>query len=47
MNVINGLIKANIPARITFQVSPKIDSRTILDQQGADQLLDLHLVDLI
>jgi DNA segregation ATPase FtsK/SpoIIIE, S-DNA-T family len=39
VDVITGLIKANIPTRISFQVSSKIDSRTILDQQGADQLL--------
>jgi DNA segregation ATPase FtsK/SpoIIIE, S-DNA-T family len=39
VDVITGLIKANIPARIAFQVSSKVDSRTILDQQGADQLL--------
>ncbi len=39
VDVITGLIKANIPSRIAFQVSSKIDSRTILDQQGADQLL--------
>ncbi|MFN3235001.1 MAG: DNA translocase FtsK [Gammaproteobacteria bacterium] len=39
VNVITGLIKANIPTRIAFQVSSKIDSRTILDQQGAQQLL--------
>lgn len=39
VDVITGLIKANIPTRIAFQVSSKIDSRTILDQQGADQLL--------
>ena len=39
MDVITGLIKANIPARIGFQVSSKIDSRTILDQGGAEQLL--------
>ena len=39
MDVITGLIKANIPARIAFQVSSKVDSRTILDQMGAEQLL--------
>ena len=39
VDVITGLIKANIPARISFQVSSKIDSRTILDQAGAEQLL--------
>ncbi len=39
VDVITGLIKANIPARIGFQVSSKIDSRTILDQMGAEQLL--------
>ena len=39
VDVITGLIKANIPARISFQVSSKIDSRTILDQTGAEQLL--------
>jgi S-DNA-T family DNA segregation ATPase FtsK/SpoIIIE len=39
VDVITGLIKANIPTRIAFQVSSKIDSRTILDQMGADQLL--------
>lgn len=39
VDVITGLIKANIPSRIAFQVSSKIDSRTILDQSGADQLL--------
>jgi S-DNA-T family DNA segregation ATPase FtsK/SpoIIIE len=37
--VITGLIKANIPTRIAFQVSSKIDSRTILDQMGAEALL--------
>jgi S-DNA-T family DNA segregation ATPase FtsK/SpoIIIE len=39
VDVITGLIKANIPARVAFQVSSRIDSRTILDQQGAEQLL--------
>lgn len=39
VDVITGLIKANIPARIAFQVSQRVDSRTILDQQGAEQLL--------
>ena len=38
-DVITGLIKANMPARIAFQVASKIDSRTILDQMGADALL--------
>ena len=39
VDVITGLIKANFPARISFQVSSRIDSRTILDQQGAEHLL--------
>lgn len=39
VDVITGLIKANIPTRIAFQVSSRIDSRTILDQQGAEHLL--------
>ena len=37
--MITGLIKANVPTRIAFQVSAKVDSRTILDQQGAESLL--------
>ncbi|MGM0767540.1 MAG: DNA translocase FtsK [Pseudomonadota bacterium] len=39
VDVITGLIKANIPTRMSFQVSSKIDSRTVLDQGGAEQLL--------
>ena len=39
VDVITGLIKANIPARIAFQVSSRVDSRTVLDQMGAEQLL--------
>jgi DNA segregation ATPase FtsK/SpoIIIE, S-DNA-T family len=39
VNVITGLIKANFPCRIAFRVSSKVDSRTILDQNGADALL--------
>jgi DNA segregation ATPase FtsK/SpoIIIE, S-DNA-T family len=39
VDVITGLIKANIPTRIAFQVASKVDSRTILDQSGADALL--------
>lgn len=39
VDVITGLIKANIPCRIAFQVSSKIDSRTVIDQPGAEQLL--------
>lgn len=39
VDVITGLIKANIPARIAFQMSARVDSRTVLDQMGAEQLL--------
>jgi S-DNA-T family DNA segregation ATPase FtsK/SpoIIIE len=41
VDVITGLIKANIPTRLSFQVSSKIDSRTILDQMGAESLLGM------
>ena len=41
VDVITGLIKANVPTRISYQVSSKIDSRTILDQQGAEALLGM------
>jgi len=41
VDVITGLIKANIPTRISFQVSSKIDSRTVLDQMGAEALLGM------
>ena len=41
VDVITGLIKANFPARISFQVSSKIDSRTVLDQNGAEKLLGM------
>ncbi|MDO9313313.1 MAG: DNA translocase FtsK 4TM domain-containing protein [Burkholderiaceae bacterium] len=41
VDVITGLIKANIPTRLSFQVGSKIDSRTILDQQGAEALLGM------
>ena len=39
VDVITGLIKANIPSRIAFQVSAKVDSRTVIDQMGAEALL--------
>src|SRR5262249_4904255 len=39
VDVVTGLIKANIPARIAFQMSSRVDSRTVLDQMGAEQLL--------
>ena len=43
VDVITGLIKANIPTRIGFQVSSKIDSRTVLDQSGAEQIGRAHV----
>src|SRR5699024_12511831 len=39
VNILTGTIKANFPARIAFKVSSKVDSRTILDAGGADQLI--------
>ncbi len=41
VDVITGTIKANFPTRISFQVTSKIDSRTILGEQGAEQLLGM------
>ena len=42
VDVVTGLIKANIPTRMAFTVQSKIDSRTILDQMGADELLKIR-----
>ena len=39
VDVVTGLIKANVPTRIAFQVSSRVDSRTVIDQMGAEQLL--------